>query len=54
MKRLIVKSISEMVNIPVDRIERSNTVVYAYNGDDLVGAFSVEAIDYLYISEKRE
>lgn len=53
MKRLIVKCVERGVNIPVTRIEDHMGVVYAYYEDALVGCFSTEAVDMLYISDQK-
>lgn len=54
MMRLIVylNGIDSFVNIAADRVQKDESFVYAYRGEDLVGMFDVGAIMTLYLSEK--
>lgn len=54
VKRLIVKSVERSVNIPATRIEEKLGVIYAFDGNVLVGCFSSEAVDMLYLSETKD
>lgn len=44
------------MNIGADRLEldREWNMIYAWNGDELAGAFDVSAVLKIYISEKQE
>lgn len=55
MKRCIVGFVGirdSYVNMPADRLIREDSFVYAYNGEDLVGAFDLGTINYIYLTEK--
>ena len=55
MKRIVVELRDGFVNIPGDRLERdvNNNMIFAYNGKELAGAFDIDAVMKIYISEKR-
>lgn len=44
------------VNIKADRLElnREDSMIYAWNGAELAGAFDISAVMKIYISEKQE
>lgn len=51
--RLVVKfSDSNFCNIAATMITQDANFVYAFNGDHLVGIFSIGAFEALYLSEK--
>ncbi len=52
MKRCIVEKDKGYVNIPADRLEREDDVVFVYDGDKLTGMFSLGSITCIYLSEK--
>lgn len=55
MKRLVVKFIDgDYCNMRVTRIERSDSVVFAYENDDFIGMFDLGIVNCLYISEGKE
>ena len=56
MKRCVAELTEGYVNIGADRLEldREWNMIYAWNGDELSGAFDISAIMKIYISEKQE
>jgi hypothetical protein len=50
MKRLVVKFKDSFVNIPVERIEDREGMIFAYDDKGLVGAFWLGALDAIYLS----
>ena len=56
MKRCVAELADGYVNIKADRIElnREEAMIYAWNGDELAGAFEISAVMKIYISEKKE
>ena len=56
MKRCVAELTEGYVNIGADRLEldREWNMIYAWNGDELAGAFDVSAVLKIYISEKQE
>lgn len=52
-KLVIQFSNGSFANVTVDRIEREENFVLAYNGGALVGIVDLASIDYLYVSETR-
>ena len=53
MKRItIFLNSGEYINIPADRMERSDTVLLAWRGDDLVVYADTSAVICAYLSEK--
>ena len=56
MKRCVAELAEGYVNIKADRIElnREEAMIYAWNGDELAGAFEISAVMKIYISEKKE
>ena len=54
MKLIVyLHGIDSFVNINADRLEKDESFVYAYRGDQLVGMFDVGTVMTLYLSEKR-
>ena len=54
--RLIVKYHEDKpyhANVACDLIEREDGMVFAYNGDALVGVFDLGIVDMMYLSEER-
>lgn len=54
MKRCVVNLRCGFVNIPADRMEREEDVIFVYNGDELMGMFSLGSLDHIYLSEKND
>ena len=56
MKRCVAELTEGYVNIYADRLElnREDSMIYAWNGTELAGAFDVSAVIKIYISEKQE
>lgn len=57
MKRIVIAFVDgSYTNIPGDRIEfeRDYSMIFAYSGDRLVGAFEITSILRLHISERSE
>ena len=55
MKRLVVKFIDgDYCNMRVSRIEKIDSVVFAYDGENFIGMFDLGTVACLYISEGRE
>ena len=53
MKRItIFLNSGEHINIPADRMERSDTVLRAWRGDELVVYADTSAVICAYLSEK--
>ena len=54
MKRCIVGFVGQdgYVNMPADRLKKDESFIYAYSGEELVGAFDLGTINYIYLSEK--
>ena len=55
MKRCVAEMAEGYVNIKADRLElnREESMIYAWNGDELAGAFDISSVMKIYISEKR-
>ena len=53
MKRLCAKSIKAdwNLNIPVSYIERDESFVYGYDGENLVAVIDLGSIDVLWVSQ---
>lgn len=56
MKRCVAELADGYVNIRADRLElnRSDNIIYAWNGAELAGAFDVSALLKIYIIERKE
>lgn len=57
MKRIVITfADGSYTNIPGDRIEfeRDYSMIFAYSGDRLVGAYDISTVLKVYISEKSE
>lgn len=55
MKRLIVKFIDgEFCNMRVTRIERTESIVFAYDGEVFIGMFDLGCVYCLYVTEGKE
>lgn len=56
MKRCVAELAEGYVNIKADRLElnREDSMIYAWNGAELAGAFDISAVMKIYISEKQE
>ena len=56
MKRCVAELADGYVNIRADRLElnRDVSMIYAWNGTELAGAFDISAVMKIYISEKQE
>lgn len=54
MKRCVVDMRDGFVNIPADRLEREEDVIFVFNGESLMGMFSLGSLEHIYISEVRE
>ena len=54
MKRCVVETRSGFVNIQADRLEREQDVVFVFNGDELMGMFSLGSLDHIYLSETKD
>lgn len=54
MKKLVANFKNAFVNIPADRLEREDAVIFAYNGDQLVGMFDIGVLLSIWISEAKE
>lgn len=53
--RVVVQSGEEYINIEGDRLlEGQNGFIYAYCGDELVGAFDLGTLDKIYRSEEKK
>ena len=52
MTRLCVKTKDWYCNIIADRIEETEGIVRAFNGDNLVGVLDLGVVDALWLSEK--
>lgn len=53
--RIVVRSGEEYINIEGDRLlERENGFIYAYCGDELVGAFDLGTLDKIYLSGEKK
>ena len=52
-KRIVAEVTDSYVNIPGDRLEydKEHEVFFAYNGDEIVGVFDINAVMKIYISE---
>ena len=42
------------VNIPADRLEREDSVIFVYNGDKLVAMFDIGVLLSIWISEVKD
>lgn len=51
--RLVIHTDSQYVNIRCDRIFQDTNFLYAYDGEELVGMFSIGTFDAAWLSEKR-
>lgn len=55
MKLIVyLHGIDGFVNINADKIEKDDSFVYAYRGDQLVGMFDIGTVMTCYLSEKKE
>lgn len=54
MKRCVAELTEGYVNIHADRLElnREDSMIYAWNGAELAGAFDLSVVLKIYISEK--
>ena len=50
MKRLVVRWKDQFANIPAERIEERDGMIYAYDEKGLVGVFDLGTIDLIYLS----
>ena len=50
MKRLVVKFKDSFVNVPAERLEGREGMVFAFDDKGLVGAFWLGALDAIYLS----
>ena len=54
MKRLIVKQGDWYANIPVDKIERDDNLIFAYKDKAFCGMFDLGSVDMLYTTEENK
>lgn len=52
--KLVVITGEKYINIPAESISTDGTMVYAYKGETLVGAFLIGTFDSLYLSNTRK
>jgi hypothetical protein len=50
MKRLIVRWGDQFANIPAERIEEREGIIFAYDDKGLIGAFCLGIVDIIYLS----
>ena len=50
MSKCVVRFKDDYVNIPADRIEEHNGMVFVFDGEMLVGVFDLGAVDMVYLS----
>ena len=50
MKVVVKYSKTEYVNIPADRMEEKDGMVFVYCGEKLKGVFDLSSIDMIYLS----
>ena len=43
-----------MLVTPATRLVREDSVIFAYNGDALVGMFDLGSVDQIYVSEAKD
>lgn len=55
MSRVIIKlKDNSYINISADSIDIRNGLVYAWNGEYIVAVATLDAIEFCYLSEKKE
>ena len=54
MKKCVANVKGGFVNIPADRLEREDSIIFVYNGEELVAMFDIGGLDNIWISEVRD
>lgn len=53
MTRCVAKFKDGYQNIPADRLEREDAIIFAYNGDRLVAMFDIGCLESIWLSEAK-
>lgn len=54
MKRCIANFKGGYINLPADRMEREESLIFVYNGTELVAMLDIGILDSIWISEVRD
>lgn len=54
MKKCVANVKGGFVNIPADRLEREDSIIFVYNGEELVAMFDIGGLDNIWISEVKQ
>ena len=54
MKRCIANFKGGYINLPADRMEREESIIFVYNGSELVAVLDIGILDSIWISESKE
>lgn len=54
MKRCIANFKGGYINLPADRLEREESLIFVYNGDQLIAMVDIGMLDSIWISESKE
>lgn len=51
MKRCVANFKDGFLNVPADRLEREDAIIFVYNADKLVAMFGIGMLDSIWITE---
>lgn len=54
MKRCIANFKGGYINLPADHMEREESLIFVYNGTELVAMLDIGILDSIWISESKE
>lgn len=53
MNRCVAKLKDQFQIIPADRLEREDSIIFVYNGKDLVAMFDIGVLESIWLSEQK-
>lgn len=54
MKRCVANFKNGFLNVPADRLEREDAIIFVYNGEKLVAMFDIGMLDSIWITEVKD
>lgn len=51
MKKCVATFKNGFLNVPADRLEREDAIIFVYNGEKLVAMFDIGMLDSIWITE---
>lgn len=54
MKKCVANFKNGFLNVPADRLEREDAIIFVYNGEKLVAMFDIGILLSIWLSEVKE